>query len=178
MSAAFNLICNLTVALLFVVVKNSHPHSHAHLLLRSISQNDSATQIVRDENKNSSFVTTNLNSFVCACVPRVDSLCVWQLFVPVFCLPGLLINVWRWDVQWVPASLRRMPGSALLTNVNVWVFASYRKSGGSFADMPHLGSCGGDAAADALHFNTRGGWLGRLSACNVLCFRVSGNHAV
>lgn len=56
--------------------------------------NDSFMQIVKDENKNSSFVTTNLNSFVCTSVPRVEFLCMWQQLVPVFCLPRLLINVW------------------------------------------------------------------------------------
>ena len=39
-------------------------------------------------------MTTNLNSFVCTSVPRVNFLGMWQLFVPAYSLPGLLINVW------------------------------------------------------------------------------------
>lgn len=60
--------------------------------------NKSFAQIVRDENKNSSFVTTNLNSFVFTSVPCVDFLCMWQLFEPGFSLPRLLINAWQWNL--------------------------------------------------------------------------------
>lgn len=108
MISAFNLICNLTVVLMFLMVKNTHTNSPFATLHFS---KDSGTQIVRDENKNSSFVTTNLNSFVCTSVPRVDFLCMWQLCVPVFSLPGLLINVWRWNLR--SSNLQRK-GSALL----------------------------------------------------------------
>lgn len=132
-------------------------HAQTHLFLGSISQTTAFCKLW-DENKNSSFVTTNLNSFVCTSVPCVDFLCMWQLFVPVLsrgvanqCLmvkstESYLVLYWK--------------GSVLLGNVNVWVSAFYRKRTILLTWWQiHLGNCKEDVTA-VLHSNT---WMTRAA---------------
>lgn len=113
-------VARLTQTHLLLAQFHKKKCAHTH---KGGKKKTSFTQIVRYENKSSSFVTTNLNSSVCTSVPCVDSLCMWQLFVSVCSLPRLLINVWRWN----PLS-PTLESSAPLTNVNVWLLELYRKT--------------------------------------------------